>query len=161
MINQMMRMKNNLVKNYLCQTQQLYGDKLILKSKIINSFGTIKGPKKSQYVFIKSLSSDNSFEKKEIELLKKILKALKLTFKDIIFINVKKSFKGMLTSDDLKNLDFNHCILFGYDLGNIFKKENFENKNLVLTYSIKEIIDDSSLKKKLWDDIKFILKHNE
>ena len=97
----------------------------------------------------------NSFEEKEQNLLNKIVNALNLD-KKILLLNINKSNQGLPLSDYFENLNPIYIIIFGKKINNVIKKEMFKNSKFVITYSIKEMINDSSLKKNVWEDLKQI-----
>lgn len=149
-------MKNNITKNYLIQTKQLFGNQFIRKVVKKTLFATSHGDDKSKFLFIKNLNQIKSFEEKEQNLLNKIVRALNLDNKKILLLNINKSNQGLPLSDYFENLNPMCIIVFGKTINNLIKKEMFENSKFVITYSIKEMINDSSLKKNVWEDLKQI-----
>jgi len=152
----MMLMKSNITKNYLIQTKQLFGNQFIRKDFKKTIFATLQGDDKSKFLFIKNLNQINSFEEKEQNLLNKIVNALNLDSKKILLLNINKSNQGLPLSDYFENLNPIYIIIFGKKINNVIKKEMFKNSKFVITYSIKEMINDSSLKKNVWEDLKQI-----
>ena len=149
-------MKNNITKNYLIQTKQLFGNQFIRKVVKKTLFATSHGDDKSKFLFIKNLNQIKNFEEKEQNLLNKIVRALNLDNKKILLLNINKSNQGLPLSDYFENLNPMCIIVFGKTINNLIKKEMFENSKFVITYSIKEMINDSSLKKNVWEDLKQI-----
>ena len=147
-------MKNNLTKNYLIQTKQLFGNQFIRKDIKKTTFATSQGDNKSKFLFIKYLNEIKNIEETELNLLNKIVQALNLDNKDILLLNLNNSKQGISLYDHLDNLNPMYVIIFGKKINSIIKKEMFENSKFVITYSIKEMINDSSLKKNVWEDLK-------
>ena len=120
----------------------------------------------SNFVFIK----DYSTNKNEIDIFNKILKALNMLPEKILVINcLGNDYK----KDDslisfIKKLSLKDIIIFGEDISQYILKTDkdikemrknnniFNNTNIIPTYSIKDIIINVDLKKRLWNDIKVI-----
>ncbi|MFL2988292.1 MAG: hypothetical protein ACJZ03_00865 [Candidatus Neomarinimicrobiota bacterium] len=160
-------MNNQLISQYLYQTQELFGDTLYFKNnnKDIN-FHEI-GSEKSDIVFITSF-----FSNKDEELMfDKILSALNLSKSKILLIKCKN--ETILKNSKLKSLinrlDSKTIITLGTkisqfildtkeDLENLRNKKNFINNMIIIpTYSIQDVKKDISFKRHLWNDLKVIL----
>ena len=76
-------MINNITKNYLIQTKQLFGNQFIRKNVRKTTFATFRGDDKSKFLFIKNLNEIKNFEEKEQKLLNRIVSALNLETKKI------------------------------------------------------------------------------
>ena len=156
MTNQMMQMKNNLTRNYLIQTKQLFGNEFIRKDVIETKFATSYGDDQSKFLFIKNFNEIKNFEEKEFKLLNKIVLALNLEIKNIFLLNLNNSKECIPLTDYFEKLNPMYIIIFGKTINTLIKKEMFENSKFVITYSIEEMINDSSLKKNVWEDLKLI-----
>lgn len=158
-------MNNQLVYRYFKQYQELFGNIVYTKKKIKTSFN-VSGVKDSNFVFIKNYSTD----KNEIDIFNKILKALNMLPEKILVIDcLGADYK----KDDslisfIKKLSLKNIIIFGEEISQYIlktdkdiqemrkKKNSFNNKNVITTYSIKDIIINVDLKKRLWNDIKVV-----
>ena len=149
-------MINNITKNYLIQTKQLFGNQFIRKNVRKTTFATFRGDDKSKFLFIKNLNEIKNFEEKEQKLLNRIVSALNLETKKILLLNLNKSKQGLPLADYFENINPMYIVIFGKNINNIIKKEMFENSKFFITYSIQEMINDSTLKKNVWEDLKQI-----
>tara|TARA_B100000029_G_C17482067_1_gene925903 strand:- start:182 stop:643 length:462 start_codon:yes stop_codon:yes gene_type:complete len=149
-------MLNNDLKNYLIQTQQLFGDNLTLYNK--NDFFVIEeGNSNSKIVFIKESLNNNSIIKEEKILFSNILKALKLSYDDIFLISISNDKKNIKFSDSFNKLSPLVIVTFGLSISKIFLNNRYKGINVISTYSLMDIINDLSLKKHVWKDLKPIL----
>ena len=149
-------MLNNDLKNYLIQTQQLFGDNLTLYNK--NDFFVIEeGNSNSKIVFIKESLNNNSIIKEEKILFSNILKALKLSYDDIFLISISNDKKNIKFSDSFNKLYPLVIVTFGLSISKIFLNNRYKGINVISTYSLMDIINDLSLKKHVWKDLKPIL----
>ena len=158
-------MNNHLVQRYFKQYQELFGNTVYTNKKTKASFN-VSGMMDSNFVFIKDYSAD----KNEIDIFNKILKAINMLSEKILVVdclsaNYKKD--GSLISF-LKKLSLKEIIIFGEEISQYILKTDedmqemrknnniFNNTNVIPTYSIKDIIINADLKKRLWNDIKVI-----
>jgi len=160
-------MPNQLVLNYLYQTQELFGDTLYLYSKSNNINFHESGNINSDIIFIKNIFSNNE----EQLIFNKILKALKLSQNqffiiDIINSNIKsdKKLKSLLNQLNSKfiitlGLEVSHFLLDTNKSLDILRiqKNYFKTSKVISTYSIQDIMINSNLKKHMWNDLKTIL----
>jgi len=159
-------MNNHLVQRYFKQYQELFGNIVYTKKKIKTSFN-VSGVKDSNFVFIK----DRSTNKNEIDIFNKILKAINMLPKKILVIDC---LGAHYKKDDslisfLKKLSLKEIIIFGEEISQYIlktdediqrmrnKKNIFNKTNVIPTYSIKDILINADLKKRLWNDIKVIV----
>ena len=167
-------MKNNL-KQYFIQQKQLFGDRFFIKRKELKLdyffyYRIVSGSKNAKIIFLKEFLPNNKFMDEESELLNKILKALNLSKEEISVLEVSDKKQSDFTSFDSfhKLINLSSIIVLGLKAAQIiFKSDdnfyNLKNKynkykkaNLIITYSLKDIMNDLSLKKYVWDDIKII-----
>ena len=158
-------MNNYLVHRYFKQYQELFGNTVYTNKKIKESFN-VSGMIDSNFVFIKDYFTD----KNEMDIFNKILKAInmlpeKILVIDCLGVNYKKD--NSLISF-LKKLSLKNIIIFGEEISQYILKTDedmqemrrnnniFNKTNVIPTYSIKDIIINSDLKKRLWNDIKVI-----
>ena len=161
-------MNNHLVQRYFKQYQELYGNTIYINDIKKASFN-IFGSTNSRYVFIKKFSND----KNEINTFYKILNALNMSEDNTLVIDcigIEHQKNDKLISY-LNKLTLNNIIIMGKELSqNILKtkdnikqmseKDNFLNKTKVIpTYSLKDVISNTDLKRSLWNDIKFLRNH--
>ena len=162
-------MSNNIVK-YFIQTQQLFGNTLYLNNSLIPGTSLIKyGNIKSDILFIKKATSDYNLIKKEKDLFRKILEALKLSKNDILlieFFKIKKetSFESFINKNKLKIIvafgSFISQFLLRTDksLDLLRKTDNkYNGIKVIPTYSLIDMIDKPVFKKSVWNDLKTIL----
>jgi hypothetical protein len=166
--------KNNL-KQYFIQQKQLFGDRFFIKRKELKLdyffyYRIVSGSKNAKIIFLKEFLPNNKFMDEESELLNKILKALNLSKEEISVLEVSDKKQSDFTSFDSfhKLINLSSIIVLGLKAAQIiFKSDdnfyNLKNKynkykkaNLIITYSLKDIMNDLSLKKYVWDDIKII-----
>ena len=158
-------MNNQLVHRYFKQYQELFGSTVYTKKKTKTSF-SVSGAIDSNFIFIKNYSID----KNEIEIFNKIIKALNMIPEKILVIDcLGTDYK----KDDslisfIKKLSLKNIIIFGEEISQYILKTDksiqemrknnniFNNINIIPTYSIKDIIINVDLKKRLWNDIKVI-----
>ena len=167
-------MKNSL-KQYFIQQKQLFGDRFFIKRKELKLdyffyYRIVSGSKNAKIIFLKEFLPNNKFMDEESELLNKILKALNLSKEEISVLEVSDKKQSDFTSFDSfhKLINLSSIIVLGLKAAQIiFKSDdnfyNLKNKynkykkaNLIITYSLKDIMNDLSLKKYVWDDIKII-----
>ena len=158
-------MNNQLVYRYFKQYQELFGNTVYTKKKTKTSFN-VSGAIDSNFVFIK----DYSTNKNEIDIFNKIIKALNMLPEKILVIdclgtNYKKD--DSLISF-IQKLSLKDIIIFGEEISQYILKTDkdiqemrknnniFNNTNIIPTYSIKDIIVNIDLKKRVWNDIKVI-----
>ena len=98
-------MTNNSIKDYLTQTQQLFGDHLILSNIDYCVLGD--GNLDSKILFIKESLDDKNIKKKEKILFSNILKALNLSIDDIFLLSILIGAKSPIQLI----LDANTCCL--------------------------------------------------
>ena len=170
----MILVKNNL-KQYFIQQKQLFGDRFFIKRKELKIdfffyYRIILGSKQSKIIFLKEFSPNNKFIDEESKLLNKILKALNLSNDEISVLEVSDKKQSDFTSFNsfYKSINPSSIIVLGLKTAQIiFKSDdnfyNLKNKynkykktNLIITYSLKDIMNDLSLKKHVWGDIKII-----
>ena len=149
-------MINNYLKNYLVQTKQLFGNKLILSNNETNFPVIEEGNPDSKILFIKEFLDDDILYKKEKVLFSKILKALNLSYDKIFLmshsVNAKNDFKSSFRK--LKPLVI---VTFGSHISNFFSNNNYKGIKIISTYSLIDILNDSRYKKYVWTKLKPIL----
>ena len=149
-------MKNNSLKNYLIQTQQIFGNNLILPN-IGPSFSIIEeGDSNSKILFIKEFLDNAILHEKEKILFSKILKALNLSCNEIFVMSRLKDGKNKfnLCFEKLKPLVI---IIFGSSISKLFLCKNYKGVKIISTYSLLDMINNSNCKKYVWNDLKPIL----
>ena len=147
-------MTNNSIKDYLTQTQQLFGDHLILSNIDYCVLGD--GNLDSKILFIKESLDNNILDKEEKKLFSNILKALNLSLDDIFLISTldKSNTKFSSFYDKIEPLVI---VVFGSFISDFFLKNIYKKANIISTYSLTEMINDSNCKKYVWKDLKPIL----
>jgi hypothetical protein len=165
----------NSLKQYFIQQKQLFGNQFFIKRKELklDSFlycRIVLGSKNAKIIFLKEFLPNNKYMNEESELLKKILNALNLSKEEISVLELSDKKQSNFTSFDSfhKLINLSSIIVLGLKAAQIvFKSDdnfyNLKNKyskykkaNLIITYSLKDIMNDLSLKKHVWDDIKII-----
>ena len=158
-------MNNHLVQRYFKQYQELFGNTVYTKKKTKTSFN-ISGIKDSNFAFIKNYSND----KNEIDIFNKILKALNILPEKILVIDCLGTDykKDDSLNSFIKKLSLKDIIIFGEEISQYIlktdediqrmrnKKNIFNKTNVIPTYSIKDILINADLKKRLWNDIKVV-----
>ena len=158
-------MNNQLVLRYFKQYQELFGSTVYTKKKTKTCF-SVSGVIDSNFVFIKNYSID----KNEIDIFNKIIKALNMIPEKILVIDCLgtdyKKDESLISF--IKKLSLKNIIIFGEEISQYILKTDksiqeirknnniFNNINIIPTYSIKDIIINVDLKKRLWNDIKVI-----
>jgi hypothetical protein len=165
----------NSLKQYFIQQKQLFGNRFFIKRKELKLdsffyYRIVLGSENAKIIFLKEFLPNNKFMDKESELLNKILTALNLSKEEISVLEVSDKKQSDFTSFDSfhKLINLSSIIVLGLKSAQIFFKSddnfyNLKNKynkykkaNLIITYSLKDIMNDLSLKKHVWDDIKII-----
>ena len=157
-------MNNQLVYRYFKQYQELFGNTVYTKKKTKTSFN-VSGAIDSSFVFIKDYSNN----KNELDIFNKILKALNMLPEKILVIDyLGNNYKDDSLISFIKKLSLKNIIIFGEEISQYIlktdkdikemRKDNniFNNTNIIPTYSIKDIIVNIDLKKRLFNDIKVI-----
>ena len=81
-------MLSDSLKKYFIQTQQLFGDNLILSTIGTDFFVIQEGDLNSKFLFIKESLDDSAIKEKEKILFSNILKALNLSLNDIFLMSI-------------------------------------------------------------------------
>ena len=149
-------MINSSIKDYLIQTQQLFGDNLFLTTTNDDFFVISEGNLDSKILFIKESLDNNILDKEEKKLFSNILKALNLSLDDIFLISTldKSNTKFSSFYDKIEPLVI---VVFGSFVSDFFLKNIYKKANIISTYSLTEMINDSNCKKYVWKDLKPIL----
>ena len=156
-MNQLIWMPNsNTIKNYLIQTQQLFGDHLILSDIKYDFFVSEEGNVNSKILFIKEPLENDSLHKKEKILFTNILKALGLAYEDIFLMILSKNRENIKFSASFNKLKPLIIIVFG-SISDYFLNNKYKGVNIIYTYSLLDMIKDKSVKKNVWKDLKPIL----
>jgi len=150
-------MLSNSLKNYLIQTQQLFGDSLILPA-IQNDFFVIgEGNLNSKILFIKQSSNNSSIDKKEKILFSKILKALNLSLNDTFLMSISNNQKDTKFSSFSNQLKPLVIITFGSCISKMYLSNFYKEAKIIYTHSLIKMINNSNYKKSVWEDLKPIL----
>ena len=149
-------MKNNLLKNYLIQTQQLFGNNLILSTNETNFPIIEEGNPNSKILFIKEFVDDEILYKKEKKLFSKILKALNLSYDKIFLMSHLKDAKNNF-SNSFKRIKPLVIVILGSSISEFFCSNNYKGIKIISTYSLIDILNNSTYKKYVWNDLKPIL----
>tara|TARA_B100000029_G_scaffold475801_1_gene519385 strand:+ start:713 stop:1171 length:459 start_codon:yes stop_codon:yes gene_type:complete len=150
-------MTNNYLENYLIQTQQLFGNKLVLSDTNTDFFIVEEGNPSSNILFIKESLVDKELYEKETKLFSNILKALNLSYNDIFMMTVSYNKKNIRFSSSFDKIQPSIIIVFGSSISKMFLNNNYKGINIISTYSLIEMINDQKLKKYVWNDLKPIL----
>ena len=150
-------MINSSIKDYLIQTQQLFGDNLFLTTTNDDFFVISEGNLDSKILFVKESSNNSALNKEEKLLFYKILKALNLSLNDIFLITISEDETNNKFSSFSNQLEPLIIVILGSCISKIFLSNIYKNTNIISTFSLKKIIDDSSCKKFVWKDLKPIL----
>ena len=150
-------MTNNYLENYLIQTQQLFGNKLVLSDTNTDFFIVEEGNPSSNILFIKESLVDKELYEKEKKLFSNILKALNLSYNDIFMMTVSYNKKNIRFSSSFDKIQPSIIIVFGYSISKMFLNNNYKGIDIISTYSLIEMINDQKLKKYVWNDLKPIL----
>ena len=150
-------MTNNHLENYLIQTQQLFGNKLVLSDTNTDFYIVEEGNPSSNILFIKESLVDKELYEKEKKLFSNILKALNLSYNDIFMMTVSYNKKNIRFSSSFDKIQPSIIIIFGSSISKMFLNNNYKGINIISTYSLIEMINDQKLKKYVWNDLKPIL----
>lgn len=150
-------MTNNYLENYLIQTQQLFGNKLVLSDTNADFFIVEEGNPNSNILFIKESLVDKELHEKEKKLFYNILKALNLSYDDIFMMTVSYNKKNIRFSSSFDKIQPSIIIVFGSSISKMFLNNNYKGIKIISTYSLIEMINDKKLKKYVWNDLKPIL----
>jgi hypothetical protein len=104
--------------------------------------------------------ADKNFSVEELQLLEKIIVALKLKFEKTDIAKVKTSSKAQLVAD-LKSKKYSYVFLMGEKLSQLFNQKNqFEESGLKFfaTFHPKDMIKNPDLKKEAWFGFKNIIE---
>ena len=150
-------MISNALKNYLIQTQELFGDDLILPNIETDFFIEIEGNLESKILFIKESSNSNNLNKEEKILFSNILKALNLSLKDIFLISISKDQKINTFSSFSSKIKPLIIIVFGSYISKDFLNFFYKEANIIFTHSLVDMINNLKYKKDAWKNLKPIL----
>ena len=150
-------MLSDSLKNYFIQTQQLFGDNLILPIIETDFFVIKEGDLNSKILFIKESLDDSTIKEKEKTLFSNILKALNLSLNDIFLMSISED-KGNTKFSSLSGkIEPLVIVIFGSCISKIFLNDIYKGANIISTYSLVEMINNSNCKKSVWKDLKSIL----
>ena len=174
---------NDELKKYFLQYSDIYEKNVYIENKVLTniffknqSFFDLEiiGDCNSNILFIEDFFIDNqstlSLMKKSHDLLKKILKSINLSYKDIqiIRINRRSGFNNISILNEfdknIKNktkkviISLGPSILNDYKLIESFrnKKLKYKNIDLMFTYHPKDLITNEKLKVNAWRDFKYL-----
>ena len=150
-------MINNSLKDYLFQTQQLFGDDLILPNIDTDFFIGTEGNLESKILFIKESSNKNNSNKEEKILFSNILKALNLSLKDIFLISILENQKINTFNSFSSKIKPLIIIVFGSCISKDFLKNFYQEANIIHTHSLLDMINNLEYKKDAWKNLKPIL----
>ena len=150
-------MINNSLKDYLIQTQQLFGDDLILPNIDTDFFIETEGNLESKILFIKESSNKNNSNKEEKILFSNILKALNLSLKDIFLISISENQKINTLNSFSSKIKPLIIIVFGSCISKDFLKNFYQEANIIHTHSLLDMINNLEYKKDAWKNLKPIL----
>jgi len=150
-------MINNSLKDYLIQTQQLFGDDLILPNIDTDFFIETEGNLESKILFIKESSNKNNSNKEEKILFSNILKALNLSLKDIFLISISENQKINTLNSFSSKIKPLIIIVFGSCISKDFLKNFYQEANIIYTHSLLDMINNLEYKKDAWKNLKPIL----
>ena len=157
MMIQIIWMTSNSLKDYLVQTQQLFGDDLILSNIDVDFFIETEGNLDSKILFIKDSSNNSILNKEEKTLFSNILKALNLSLEDIFLISISKKQKINTFSSITKKIEPLIIVVFGSYISKDFLKNFYRGANIIFTYSLVDMINNLQYKKDAWKNLKPIL----
>ena len=150
-------MLSDSLKNYLIQTQQLFGNNLILPTIETDFFVIREGNLNSKILFIKESLDDSSIKEKEKILFSNILKALNLSLNDIFLMSISEDKANTKFSSLSNRIEPLVIVIFGSCISKIFLNDIYKGANIISTYSLVEMINNSNCKKSVWKDLKSIL----
>ena len=150
-------MLSDSLKNYFIQTQQLFGDNLILPTIRTDFFVIKEGDLNSKILFIKESLDDSSIKEKEKILFSNILKALNLSLNDIFVLSISEDKVNTTFSSLSSKIEPLVIVIFGSCISKIFLNDIYKGANIISTYSLVEMINNSNCKKYVWKDLKSIL----
>jgi hypothetical protein len=104
---------------------------------------------------------DKNFSVEELQLLEKIIVALKLKFEKTDIAKVKVSTKERLVAD-LKSKKYSYIFLMGKEISDLFAQKNEFEENGVkffATYHPQDMIKNPDLKKEAWFGFKNIMEN--
>jgi len=157
MMTQIIWMISNSLKDYLIQTQQLFGDDLILPNIDTDFFIETEGNLESKILFIKESSNNNNLNKEEKILFSNILKALNLSLKDIFLISILENQKINTLNSFSSKIKPLIIIVFGSCISKDFLKNFYQEANIIYTHSLLDMINNLEYKKDAWKNLKPIL----
>ncbi len=150
-------MINNSLKDYLIQTQQLFGDNLILSNINTDFFIETDGNLKSRILFIKESSADSNLNKEEKIIFSNILKALNLSLNDIFLMSIVKKQKINTFSSFSSKIEPLIIVIFGSYISKDFFKNLYKEANIISTHSLIDMINNLKCKRDAWKNLKPIL----
>jgi len=150
-------MISNSLKDYLIQTQQLFGDDLILPNIDTDFFIETEGNLDSKILFIKESSNNDILNKEEKTLFSNILKALNLSLKDIFLISISEDQKINTFSSFSSKIEPLIIVVFGSYISKKFLKKIYKEANIICTHSLVEMSNNLKYKKDAWKNLKPIL----
>jgi len=150
-------MISNSLKDYLIQTQQLFGDDLILPNIDTDFFIEAEGNLESKILFIKESSNNSNLNKEEKILFSNILKALNLSLKDILLISISKDQKINTFSSFSSKIEPLIIVIFSSSILKDFFKNFYKEANIICTHSLLDMINNLKYKKDAWKNLKPIL----
>ncbi|MES2769693.1 MAG: hypothetical protein V4596_11170 [Bdellovibrionota bacterium] len=116
-----------------------------------------------QVLFLSSFAEekDKNFSVEELQLLEKIIVALKLKFEKTDIAKVKHASKSQLALD-LKSKNYSYVFLLGETISSLFQRKNqFEEcgVNFFATFHPQDMIQNPDLKKEAWNGFKVIMEN--
>ena len=122
-----------------------------------------------QVLFLAHFESDldKNFSVEEMQLLEKIIVALKLNFSKTDIAKVKLSASKNIQSkneliEELKSKKYSFIFLLGNEISSLFQNKNFFKENgleFFTTFHPKEMIQNPDLKKEAWTGFKGIMEN--
>jgi len=127
-----------------------------------NSEGELIKTNKFSYAYLTILIPESDNSNNNIEFLKKIISALDISWESDCRIRVFKNDKRINLAKIFYNDNSNYLIAFGFATDQfdtqailkINKWNNFNSFNLLLSYSLAELIDNNTNKRILWNELK-------
>jgi len=118
---------------------------------------------KGAVLFLSSFSaeSEKNFSVEEMQLLEKIIVALKLNFSKTDIAKVKNANKAELT-ESLKSKNYSYVFLMGESISSLFNKNGeFEDSGIRFfpTFHPQDMIQNPDLKKEAWNGFKGIMEN--
>lgn len=106
-------------------------------------------------------ATDKNFNVEELQLLEKIIVALKLKFEKTDIAKVKVKSKNQLVAD-LKSKNYSYVFLLGSEISDLFQQKNeFQESGIKFyaTFHPQDMIKNPDLKKEAWFGFKGIMEN--